>query len=152
MHTYLLSCFQVAVGGFNLQHWYTYGAMAVVSLICLAQAGVMLYLYRSIKQIDQTAPPTEHLRQWETYYAFRQRLLKWNNPLYFVLLNLAIGLYLLEVLSGASAQFLLIFASIYIGWMVFAYFYMGKRLMKKEKARITSMMDELKQLEVQLKE
>ncbi|PKV76415.1 hypothetical protein [Pontibacter ramchanderi] len=139
-------------GDFHFKQWYTYAAMVLVSLICLAQAGIMFYIYRSIKQIDETAPSTAHLRQWEAYYTFRQRLIRWNGPAYFLLLNLAMGLYLLEVLERASAQFHLIFFSIYLGWMLFAYFYLGKKVLKKEKQRITGMIEDLRQLEMQLKE
>ncbi len=139
-------------GDFDFKHWYTYGAMVLVCMICLAQAAILFYSYRRLKQIDQTAPPTQHLRQWETYYAYRQQLLKWNNPLYFVLLNLALGLYFLEVLAGASTQFLSIFGIIYAGWMTFAYFIMGRRIKRREKKRLDSILDELRVLVSQFKE
>ncbi|MEJ8801673.1 hypothetical protein [Pontibacter sp. H249] len=139
-------------GNFNFEHWYTYGAMALVSALCLAQAAIMFYTYQQVKQIDETAVPKQHLSQWEVYYAFRKKLLRWNKPLYFILLNLALGLYFIEVMAGASAQFLLGFGIIYFGWMIFAYFFMGRRLLKKERKRIESMIQELKQLERQFTE
>ncbi|MBX0334459.1 hypothetical protein K3G39_14550 [Pontibacter sp. HSC-14F20] len=139
-------------GGFNFKYWYTYAAMALVCVICLAQAGLMFYIYHSIKQIDETAPTTEHLLQWEAYYTSRQRLIRWNGPLYFLLLSLAMGLYLWEVLARASGQFQLVSLSIYLGWMVIAYFYLGKKVLKKEEQRIMDIIEHLKQLEMQLKE
>ena len=139
-------------GNFNFEYWYTYGAMGLVCAICLAQAAILFFTFRKIRQIDQTAPPQQHLRQWEAYYTYRQSLLKWNSPLYFVLLNLALGLYFLEVLGGASTQFQLIFGTIYISWMVYAYFFMGKRIIRRENKRIQSIMEELSQLDAQLAE
>ncbi|MFD2513370.1 hypothetical protein ACFSRY_05795 [Pontibacter locisalis] len=139
-------------GGFDFEHWYTYAAMALVCLICLSQAFIMLSTYLKVKRINDTAAPRKHLAEWEAYYTFRQRQLKWNKPLYFVLLNLAMGLYLIEVLDGASATFLLVFGTIYVGWMIFAYLIMGKRLLKRERNRIESVIAELHNLSKQLSE
>ncbi|MEJ8757472.1 hypothetical protein WG947_10715 [Pontibacter sp. H259] len=139
-------------GNFNFEHWYTYGAMVLICLICLAQATLMAYTYQKVKQIDETASPKQHLSQWEAYYAFRRGQLKWNGPVYFVMLNLALGIYFIEVMAGASEQFLIIFWTIYTAWMIFAYFIMGRRILKREKKRIESIMNELQHLEQQFAE
>ncbi|WP_242920560.1 hypothetical protein [Pontibacter liquoris] len=139
-------------GNFNFKYWYTYAAMGLICAICLAQAAIKFYTFRKIKQIDQTAPPKQHLSQWEAYYAYRHRLLKWNKPLYFILLNMALGLYFLEVLGNASTQFQLISCTVYTCWMLFAYFFMGKRVIKRENQRIQSIIAELRHLTAQLAE
>ena len=44
----------------------------------------------------------------------------------------------------------LIFLAVYLGWMIFAYFYLGKRVIRKEEFKLKTIMDNLKQLEAQL--
>ena len=128
----------------------TYIGMYLISAICLAQAILLLYTWQKIKNIDETLPPHQHLQQWEAYYAFRQKLINWNMPLYFIFLNLAMGIYLFDIFQGRPIVNVLIFLAIYLGWMVFAYFYLGKRVIRKEEFKLKTIMDNLKQLEAQL--
>ena len=129
----------------------TYIGMYLIAAICLAQAILLLYTWQKIKNIDETLPPHQHLQQWEAYYAFRQKLINWNMPLYFIFLNLAMGIYLFDIFQGRPIVNVLIFLAIYLGWMVFAYFYLGKRVIRKEEFKLKTIMDNLKQLEAQLK-
>ena len=148
----LTACFIAGLaiwGGFGFEHWYTYGAMALVCVICLLQASSMFYTHLKIKQIDETANPKQHLSQWEAYYSYRKKLLKWNGPLYFVLLNLSLGIYFIEVMAMASATFMLVFGVVYTGWMIFAYFFLGKRVLEREQNRIEQIIGELKTIEMQ---
>ncbi len=131
-------------GNFNFQHWYTYAAMALVCMVCLGQASVMYYTYLRLKRIDESAPPAAHLQQWEAYYAYRERLIKYNMPVYFIALNLAMGVYLYEVLLGRPILNVSIFLSLYIGWMLFAIFYLGKKTQRKEEKRLNEIIGELK--------
>ena len=71
-------------------------------------------------------------------------------PLYFIFLNLAMGMYLIEIFQGRPLINVLIFTGIYLGWMLFAYFYLGKRVIRKEEFKLKTIMDNLKQLEAQL--
>ena len=128
----------------------TYIGMYLIAAICLAQAILLLYTWQKIKNIDETLPPHQHLQQWEAYYAFRQKLINWNMPLYFIFLNLAMGIYLFDIFQGRPIVNVLIFLAIYLSWMVFAYFYLGKRVIRKEEFKLKTIMDNLKQLEAQL--
>lgn len=128
----------------------TYIGMYLIAAICIAQAILLLYTWEKIKNIDETLPPQQHLQQWEAYYSFRQKLIKWNMPLYFIFLNLAMGIYLFEIFQGRPMVNVLIFLAVYLGWMIFAYFYLGKRVIRKEEFKLKTIMDNLKQLEAQL--
>lgn len=130
-------------GNLNFQHWYTYGAMALISLICLLQATFMYTTYKKIKHIDETATPATHLQQWEAYYDLRKKQIKWNMPVYYILLNMAMGIYVIELFTGRPLRNVLIFIAVYAAWMLFAYFYLGKRSMQKEKNRLQQIIDEL---------
>ena len=138
-------------GGFNFTHWYTYGGMALICVVCLAQAALMYSLYKKINNIDETGSPAAHLQQWEAYYDLRKKQNKWNMPLYYILLNIAMGIYLIEVFTGRPIINVTIFIAVYIAWMLFAYFYLGKRNMRKEEARLNNIIGELKLIETQLK-
>ncbi len=137
-------------GNFNFTHWYTYGGMALICLICLIQAAIMYATYKKIKHIDDTVTPAAHLQQWESYYSLRKRQNKWNMPLYYVLLNVAMAMYLIEIFTGRPVITVTIFITLYIGWMVYAYFYLGKRNIRKENDRLQQIVDELKMIEGQL--
>jgi uncharacterized membrane protein YciS (DUF1049 family) len=104
----------------------------------------MYYTYLKLKRIDESVPPSMHLLQWEAYYDFRQKLIKYNMPVYFITLNLAMGVYLYEVFRGRPIVNVSIFLALYIGWMLFAIFYLGKRTQRKEESRLKSIINELK--------
>lgn len=148
--TAILITMMAVFGNFNFVHWYTYGAMALVCIICLLQAAILLATYQKIKRIDETALPSMHLQQWEAYYAFRKKQIQWNMPVYFLLLNIAMGIYFIEVLGGRPILNVLILLAIYFGWILFAWFYIGKRKAKKENMRLQQIIDELKNIEAQL--
>ena len=145
----LIACLAI-FGNLNFNHWYTYGAMVLICAVCIAQSILLYFTYKKIKLIDETAKPAQHLQQWEAYYVFRKKQVSWNMPLYFIALNVAMGLYLVEVLSGRRLVNVAIGLSVYIIWMLFAYFYLGKRNLKKEQSRLESIINELKSIEEQL--
>ncbi len=148
--TAILISFMALYGNFNFVHWYTYGAMVLVCIICLVQTAILLATYKRIKRIDETALPALHLQQWETYYAFRKKQIRWNMPVYYILLNIAMGIYFIEVFEGRPIINVTILLTIYFGWMLFSWFYLGKRKLKQENARLQKIMDELKAIEGQL--
>jgi len=131
-------------GNFNFEYWYTYFGMALICLICLAEAGIMLFTFKKIKDIDETASPIIHLEQWNDYYLFRKKQAKWNMPLYYIALNLAIIIYASGIFIGRPWKGIIIFTVVYIAWMLFAYFYLGKKTLKKEDDRLNGIMSELK--------
>lgn len=148
--TAILIAAMAIFGGFNFTHWYTYGGMVLICLVCLAQAGLMYSLYKKISNINETVTPAAHLQQWEAYYDLRKKQNRWNMPLYYILLNIAMGIYLVEIFTGRPLINVSIFIAVYIAWMLFAYFYLGKRNMRKEDERLSSIVNDLKGIENQL--
>ncbi len=137
-------------GDFNFQHWYSYGAMVLMCLICLAQSGVIFFTYKKISAIDETTTPGKHLQQWESYYSLRKRQNAIIGPLYFLLLNVALGIYFIEIFTGRPLTNILIILFIYCAWMLFAYFYLGKKNQRREAEKLQGIIDELKGIENQL--
>jgi Flp pilus assembly protein TadB len=72
-------------------------------------------------------------------------------PVYYVLLNIAMAIYMIEIFTGRPVANVIIFIAVYAGWMLFAYFYLGKRNLKKEDNRLRKIIDDLKAIEIQLK-
>lgn len=139
-------------GNFGFRFWYTYLSMGMVVLLCLLQAGYMLYTYTKIRAIDDSLPPAEHLRQWEQYYALRQQQITFQGPVFTVLLSIALGIYYIEILSGRPFLPVLLVVLVTIAWILFAYFYLGKKSIRKETNRLQSIIYELQAVERQLEE
>lgn len=134
----------------NFTKWYTYAAMAIICLLCIAQAAFMFNIYRKLKAIKETETPAVHLQQWEQYYEMRKQQNKWNMPLYYILLNVAMGIYLFELFTDRPVVNIIIFLALYVAWMFFAYFYLGKRIIAKEEKRLNGIIIDLKTIELQL--
>ncbi|MEO7264532.1 MAG: hypothetical protein ABIW38_06440 [Ferruginibacter sp.] len=134
----------------NFTKWYTYAAMALISLVCIFQAAFMFNIYKKLKAISETETPAMHLHKWEQYYEMRKQQNKWNMPVYYILLNVAMGIYVLEIFSGRPVVNVIIFVAVYAAWMLFAYFYLGKRNIAKEEKRLNGIISELKNIEQQL--
>lgn len=145
----LIACLGI-FGNLNFKHWYTYGAMILICIICLMQAGFMLATLKKIKRIDDTVEPAAHLEQWEAYYNLRKRQNQWNMPLYYGLLNVAMAIYLVEIFTGRPLVYVVIFITVFIAWMLFAYFYSGRKTLLKEDKRLQTIIHNLKEIEGQL--
>ena len=137
-------------GGLNFKHWYTYGGMVLICIVCLVQASFMYATYKKIKSIDDTVEPAAHLHQWEAYYDLRKKQNRWNMPVYYVLLNVAMAIYMIEIFRGRPIVNVLIFIAIYMAWMLFAYFYLGRRNLRREDNRLQTIINDLKGIEGQL--
>ncbi len=136
----------------NLTWAVTHIAVWIISTTVLLQSILTLFTAYKVSLVDDTLPPAQHLRQWEDYYSFRKKQIQWNKPLYFFFLNLGMGLYFLEVVHGRPIGYVLTLVAFYLGWMLYAYFVLGKRILEKEEKRLKGIMDELKGIEEQLKE
>jgi hypothetical protein len=138
-------------GNLNFKHWYTYGGMVLICMICLVQAAFMYATYKKIKRIDDTVEPSAHLQQWEAYYDIRKKQNRWNMPVYYLLLNAAMAIYMVELFTGRPLMNVLIFICVYAAWMLFAYFYLGWKNVRKENNRLQTIINDLKSIEGQLK-
>jgi len=145
-----IACLAV-FGNLNFVHWYTYLGMVLICIICIVQALFMFATYKKIKAIDDTVEPAEHLRQWEAYYNLRKQQNKWNMPVYYLMLNVAMAIYMIEIFTGRPIMNVMIFIAVYVAWMLFAYFYLGRKNIRKEDNRLQAIINDLKKIEGQLK-
>jgi len=129
----------------------THIAVWIIVTTVLLQSILTLFTAYKISLINDTLPPAQHLQQWEGYYSFRKKQIQWNKPLYFLFLNLGMGLYFLEVVYGRPIGYIIFLILIYAAWMLYAYFILGKRILEKEEKKLKGVIDELKEIEEQLK-
>jgi len=59
------------------------------------------------------------------------------------------GLYFIEVLGYFSTGIMILSIVIYLAWMVFAYFVLGKRALRREYQRIENIVENLRRLQGQ---
>lgn len=136
--------------GIQFKSSLTYVAVVLLALIPTFQGIINLTIYFRLRRIDVSAPIAQHLSQWQQYYAFRKRLIRINGPVYFLLLNGAFGLYFIEILGYFPLLGRLVALSIYSAWMLFAYFVLGARTLRKEHERLEAIINNLQTLQRQI--
>lgn len=124
-------------------------SMVIISSTCFLQALLMLFTANKISKIDETQTPGFHLKQWQNFRAFQKKQRSWNMPVYYTLLSIALGVYLYELLKSIDLWKMILAFAITYSWMLFAYFYLGKKEIKKQDAKLDNIISELKNLENQ---
>ncbi len=144
----------IACSGFFARLYFhsslTYAGLVMIVLVVLVQSLVMFKGWRKLKNIDDTLPPAEHLQQWEAYYSSSKKHIKWNMPFYFIALNLAMVIYFIEIFRNWSTQNIILASTVYGGWMLYAYFVLGKRGMRREEKRYKIIITNLREIANQL--
>lgn len=138
--------------GIHFQLAVTYTGILLMLAVILIQAAISFSVYRKLDHIDETLHPALHLKQWQHYYQFRKKQVRLNHPLYFIFLNLAFGLYFIEILSGRPVWGVVIVLTIYLAWMLFSYFVLGRRAVAREEKKLKTIIDGLTQVAAQLDE
>lgn len=124
-------------------------AIVIMSAICFIQAAIMLFTAREISKIDETQTPTLHLKQWQNFRELQKRQRVWNMPVYYVLLSTALGIYMYELLKTVDLWKMILAFGVTYAWILFAYFYLGKKKIRKDDERLNGIISDLKQLEQQ---
>ena len=124
-------------------------SIIIVSLTCFLQAFLMLFTANKISTIDETQTPSFHLKQWQNFREFQKNQRHWNIPVYYILLGSALGVYFYELLKNIDLWKMILAYVITYSWMLFAYFYLGKKEIKKQDAKLDHIISELKSLENQ---
>ncbi|MCL9806190.1 hypothetical protein NAT51_11700 [Flavobacterium amniphilum] len=125
----------------------TYIGLGIMLLCVAGFSAIRLYQMITLKKIDLTEKPSVTLNKLENYYNFQQLVGAKITPAYFILLNMAFVFYFIEVMQPMSTSLKTICLTVYIAWMSFAYFYLGKKQKKKENDRINSIIDSIKEME-----
>ena len=124
-------------------------SMVIISVMCFLQAILMLYNAKKIADIDESQTPGFHLKQWQNFRTFQKKQRHWNMPVYYIILGTALGVYLYGILRNTEPWKMILAFVITYSWMFFAYFYIGKRELKKQDAQLDGIISELQILENQ---
>jgi len=124
-------------------------SMVIIAAVCFLQAFLMIFTAEKISKIDETQTPSFHLKQWQNFRSFQKKQRHWNMPVYYLFLSIALGIYLYELLKNVDPWKMILAFVITYSWMLFAYFYLGKREIKKQDAKLDGIITELKSLENQ---
>lgn len=120
----------------------------VLMLVCVGGfSAIRLYQMMALKKIDLTKSPAQTLLQLEKFYHFQQFVATKVTLAYFIVLNIAFGMYFIEVMHPMSSLAVGIFLTIYVLWMLFAYFYIGKKQKAREFERTQKIIDAIKEME-----
>lgn len=144
----------IACTGFFIRLYFhsvfTYAGLAMIVLVVVLQSLFLFKGWKTLKNIDDTLPPAAHLQQWEAYYFSSKKQVKWNMPFYFIALNFAMAIYFIELFHSWSTRNVILASTVYGGWMLYAYFVLGKRSMRREEKRFKTIIDNLKEMASQL--
>lgn len=125
----------------------TYIGIALIFVCIFGFTVIRLYQALHLKEIDVTATPSETLIKLEKFYKFQQLVGTKIMAAYFLLMNLAFGFYFIETMAPMSTLLKIIILTVYVAWMLFAYFYLGKKQKAKEYARTQQIIDSIKEME-----
>lgn len=110
-------------------------------------SAIRLYQIIRLKKMDVTEEPQVNLQKLEEYYSFQKLVSTKITAAYFIVMNIAFGLYFIEVMTPMSTLLKTIVLIVYVAWMLFAFFYLGKKQKAKEYARIQRLIDTIKEME-----
>lgn len=125
----------------------TFLGIAVILFDIIGFSIMRLYQVNLLTKIDFTQTPNMVLHELEKYYNLQKIISSKVMVAYFLLMNLGLGLYFIEVMSPMSPFAIGLSLSVYILWMLFAYFVIGKKQRKKEFDRIDALIEKVKEIE-----
>ena len=152
---FLIGCWLLRTGFFSSLHYqYQISSVGLVfmALVPGLQGAVHLYLFMRLTRLKIGDAPGSYIRRWERYYHFRNIIMRINPPVYFVLLNIGIVLNIIEMLRYYSFESRIIIISTYLGLILFAYLFFGRKRIQKERAELNEIISNLKKIEKQIED
>lgn len=125
----------------------SYIGLGLMFLCVFGFSVIRVFQMIELKKINFTQKPSLTLLDLEKAYKFQQFVSNKVGLLYFIFLNLAFVFYFIEVLQPMRLPIKSLVLGAYVSWMLFGYFYLGKKQKKKENERIQKMIDSIKEME-----
>lgn len=133
----------------DFKNYSTFIGLGLMIICILVFSGFRLYQALQLKKIDFGQAPTGTLKELESILDLQKTINTKVSTGYFIVLNIAFVFYFIEVLHPMSLLSKIIVISIYAGWMLFAFFYLGKKQKKLENERIQKLIDAVNEMENQ---
>lgn len=128
----------------------TFLGVAIVLIDIIGFSILRLYQVNWLTKIDFTAIPKTVVDQLEKYYSFQKVMSSKIITGYFLLLNLGLGLYFIEVMAPMPTYAIVLSLTVYVAWIAFSYFVLGKKQKEKEFERINNLIKKMKAIEEEL--
>lgn len=125
----------------------TFAGIVLLLMTIFLFSGIRMYQVFQLSKIDLTQSPKIVLHQLNRYYTFDKFVKTKCMISYFVFLNIGMGLYFIEVMKPMSLLLKSVSLILYIAWMLFAYFVIGRKQLKKDNDKIESVIKNIKNLE-----
>ena len=137
---------------FDFNSWVTHVGLAI-TITAIAVSTFMLYRgYRLISKNDVTVNPNEFLDNLKLYQISRFKLYNQLYWIYTTALSVGLVLYFFEVLTYYTTQIQILIVLLTFGWIIFCSTLLRKAVMKREKERISLLIEKFERLSTQFKE
>ena len=121
--------------------------MAIMLITIFVFSAIRIYQVQQLNKINLTESPKIVLQKLNAYCTFDKKVKIKGMLIYFILLNIGMGFYFVETLNPLSVTLKIIFLIVYIAWMLFAYFVMGKKQLKKDEDKMNFLIKSIENLE-----
>ncbi|MFC3563111.1 hypothetical protein [Pedobacter jamesrossensis] len=137
---------------FHFESWTTHVGISI-TIIAIGVYTLILYRdYRLISKTDFTVHPKEYLSNLKTYQLNRYKL--YNSLYWFYVVALSLGLifYFVEVLAHLSVTLRFTAIALTFLWMLFCSTILRKAVIKREKERISLLIEKFERISGQISE
>jgi hypothetical protein len=115
-----------------------------LAMACFFQSLLNGYAWRALSAIDELQKPVAHASAWEHYYTTRIKLIRISGPVYFLLFNISMGVFLIDVLVSYPAWLRILIVAGYFIWIAAGWLIVRKKVIQNEYQRISEIINNLK--------
>ncbi|WP_421943436.1 hypothetical protein [Pedobacter sp.] len=137
---------------FHFESWTTHVGISI-TIVSIGVYTLILYRdYRLISKTDFTVHPNQYLNNLKTYQLNRYKLYNSLYWFYTVALSLGILFYFIEILTYLNTIQKIIAIALTTMWIVFCSTILRKAVIKREKERISLLIEKFERISMQISE
>ncbi|WP_316737567.1 hypothetical protein [Pedobacter aquatilis] len=137
---------------FHFESWTTHVGISI-TIVAIGVYTLILYRdYRLISRTDFTVHPNQYLNNLKTYQLNRYKLYNSLYWFYTVALSLGIIFYFIEILTYLNTLQKVIAICLTAMWIVFCSTILRKAVIKREKERISLLIEKFERISMQISE
>ncbi|MEO8794344.1 MAG: hypothetical protein ABI390_02695 [Daejeonella sp.] len=133
--------------------WTTHLGMLIIIFCTLYYLYIQIRDYNAIKDESLLLnKPEEYIDYLKRFKHHRHVLNTRNYLVYTVILSLGFAFYFVEIAFLASFAITILAILLTVGWILFCYFFLMKRYMRKEESKLAEMIENLERLQKQFED
>jgi hypothetical protein len=137
---------------YDVQNWTTHAGLTIIISVVAVYTFILYKSHQLISQTDFTLHPTEFISNLKRYQLNRFSLYNKLYWIYALALCIGVGLYFIEILDRLDLWLQCLIIALTFGWMLFCSALVRKVAMKREKERISLLIEKFERLGMQFKE